>query len=166
MAFWGGNNLHALEKFFWKFTRYSQYLAKLWHPANSCGISKKKCDVLMPNLPMWTCPKPAGLQTSQAEPAFNVLLFQKNWPTYLLRYTTSIQRSQESMSRAVTVSHIIYDFCIDFGAAPRTRRPHLTAVRARATPARPPPGHRAVQHYWGSLHTPSSPGTWLYHNIY
>ena len=41
------------------------------------------------------------------------------------------------MSRAVTVSHIIYDFCIDFGAAPRTRRPHLTAVRARATP-----GHR------------------------
>ena len=39
------------------------------------------------------------------------------------------------MSRAVTVSHIIYAFCIDFGAAPRTRRPHLTAVRARATPA-------------------------------
>ena len=89
----------------------------------------------MPNLPMWACPKPAGLQTSQAQPAFNVLLFQKNWPTYLLRYTTSIQRSQESMSRAVTVSHIIYDFCIDFGAAPRTHRPHLTAVRARATPA-------------------------------
>ena len=39
------------------------------------------------------------------------------------------------MSRAVTVSHIIYDFCIDFGAAPRTHRPHLTAVRAGATPA-------------------------------
>ena len=91
----------------------------------------------MPNLPMWACPKPAGSQTSQAQPAFNVLLFQKNWPMYLLRYTTSIQRSQESMSRAVTVSHIIYDFCIDFGAAPHTRhaRPHLTAVRARATPA-------------------------------
>ena len=71
----------------------------------------------MPNLPMWACPKPAGSQTSQAQPAFNVLLFQKNWPMYLLRYTTSIQRSQESMSRAVTVSHIIYDFCIDFGAA-------------------------------------------------
>ena len=39
------------------------------------------------------------------------------------------------MSRAVTVSHIIYDFCIDFGAAPRTRRPHFTAARARAKPA-------------------------------
>ena len=39
------------------------------------------------------------------------------------------------MSRAVTVSHIIYDFCIDFGAAPHTRRPHLTAMLARATPA-------------------------------
>ena len=48
------------------------------------------------------------------------------------------------MSRAVTVSHIIYDFCIDFGAVPRTRRPHLTAVRARATPAARSPRRAAL----------------------
>ena len=132
----------------WLFNCYSSYQFRYQHTGSpkpaclayckpSCGITKNKREVLMPNLPMCLCPcpKPAGLQTSQAQPAFNVLLFQKNWPMYLLRYTTSIQRSQESMSRAVTVSHIIYDFCIDFGAAPRTHRPHLTAGRARATPA-------------------------------
>ena len=93
----------------------------------------------MPNFPMWACPKPAGLPTSQAQPAFNVLLFQKNWPTYLLRYTMYLdskesgvnEPSRDSLSHNLRFLHRLWRRAV----VPRTRRPHLTAVRARATPA-------------------------------
>ena len=64
----------------------------------SCCITRNKWEVLMPNFPMWACPKPAGLPTSQAQPAFNVLLFQKNWPTYLLRYTMYLDSKESGVN--------------------------------------------------------------------